>query len=292
MKTSASTAVVPRTAADLVPMREVGRSATAAVQQLLAKIGDGTVSERAVKRVRRVSTELATIVHDVVRIADCGEQLARSSAEVHRDIERIATEIDDFQTKRAENAAKRAAAKVLANKGAQVQDAQLDVQLLTAQLQRDDLRAQLQARKAVRKDAKAEAKRAAATPPPVVDRVQAAKTARAEAARQKNEGDAARIVRDVQIGAVAADEQHPYHAFAACVYLAGKLEDGLTSANAAERAREAVLALMLDADVSPEQIAAYHTAYLELKDRAAAAAKRREATELFEAAEAFAGGVQ
>lgn len=292
MKTSSSTAVVPRTAADLVPMREVGRSATAAVQQLLSNIGDGTLNERAVRRVSRVSAQLTTIVHDIVRIAECGEQLARASAEVDRDIEKIATEIDDFQTKRAENAATRAAAKVLAEKGAQVQDAQLDVQLLTAQLQRDDLRAQLHARKAGRKEAKEQTKHAAVTPPPVVDRVQAAKNARADAARQKNEGDAARIVRDVQIGAVAADEKHPYHAYAACVYLSGKLDDGLASANAAERAREAVLALMLDEDISPEQIAAYHTAYRELKDRAAAAAKRQGATELFAAAEAFAGDVQ
>lgn len=292
MKTSPSTAVVPRPATDLVPMREVGHSATAAVQQLLTKIGDGTLSERAVRRVGRAATELTTIVHDVVRIAAYGEQLARASAEVDRDIEKIATEIDDFQTKRAENAAKRAAAKVLADKGAKVQEAQLDVQLLTAQLQRDDLRAQLHARKAARKETKEQPKRAAVTPPPVVDRVQAAKNARAEAARQKNEGDAARIVRDVQIGAVVADEKHPYHAYAACVYLAGKLDDGLTSAEAAERAREAVLALMLDADISPDQIAAYHTAYRELKDRAAAAAKRQGATELFAAAEAFTGDVQ
>ncbi|MBV8517652.1 MAG: hypothetical protein JO197_09655 [Acidobacteria bacterium] len=185
-----------------------------------------------------------------------------------------------------------AEANARAEKAKEIAREQANVQLLTAKVQSAELKARLDALEAPRKEAARQAKAGPATRPLPVDRVQAALDAKADAARKKNESDAARIVRDVQIGAVAADEQHPYDGYAGCIYLAAKLDDGLTSAEAADRTREAVLAMMLGTDVSPEQVALYYTAYEALKERAAAAAKRSEATELFAAAEALTGGVQ
>ncbi len=121
---------------------------------------------------------------------------------------------------------------------------------------------------------------------------QATRTARADAARKKNDEAAARITQDVQLGSVPMGPNQPFHAFAACVYLAARLDDGLSGDEAATRTREAVLARMTTGAPSSEETQAYQSAYQELKRRATAAAHRQDASEIFAAAENLAGGVQ
>ncbi|HYH05590.1 MAG TPA: hypothetical protein VEK11_00890 [Thermoanaerobaculia bacterium] len=292
MSAKPPTTIIRRTTSDTTARDHFNRSAAAVGQRLIDDAANGTLTGRQARRIRRTTRELTGVISDLGSVAERGHDLVRSAAELTRDLEKIATEIDEFQTKRARNEAERAAAKVTAAKGATVLDAQLDVQLLTAQLQRAELREKLDARKAAATEAKKQVKTVRETAPPHIDAKQAAKDARAEAARRKNDDAAAQIVRDVQIGAVPSDAAHPYHAYAACVYLTAKLEDDRSSAEAAGLTRDAVLAMMLGTEVAAAQVEVYHAAYLELKDRAAAAAKRREATELFAAVDTFAGGVQ
>ena len=278
MSAKHSTAIVRRTQDDATALHAFDRSAAAAGQQLIDAAASGALTARQARRIRRTTGELTGVISDLGSLAERGHDLVRSTAELSRDLEKMETEIDDFQTKRVKNEAERATAKITADKGAKVLNAQFDVQLVTAQLQHAELQDRLDARKAARAEAKKKAKAAGETPPPPVDPKQAAKDARARAAHRKNADAASRIVRDVQIGAVHADAAHPYHAYAACVYLTAKLEDDRTSAEAADITRDAVLTMMLGTEVAPEQIAVYHATYVELKDRAAAAAKRREAT--------------
>jgi hypothetical protein len=166
------------------------------------------------------------------------------------------------------------------------------VRILTARNQADELQEQIDARRAARELETHRVEQERATAVQRVDRRREARDARSEAARRKNEGDAARIVRDVQVGAVPADPAHPYHAYAACIYLAARLEDGLTSEEAAGRTKDAVLGCMLGPTVAPDEIAAYHAAYLDLKQRAKTATTRRDTTELLVATANVFGGPQ
>lgn len=152
---------------------------------------------------------------------------------------------------------------------------------------------QIDARRATREREKQRVEEERVTAEKRVDRNRAARDARAQAARGKNEGEAARIVRDVQIGAVPADPAHPYHAYAACIYVAARLEEGLPSEQAAERTREAVLGLMLGPTIAPDEITAYHAAYLDLKERAKTATTHRDTTtDLLKAVKVFTGHAQ
>jgi hypothetical protein len=290
--TETTALAIRRDTAELVPMRPLDHTATDAIQTAITQIGHGKISLRQAERLRRTTSTLNGVVENIERVAAHGENIARSSARLARDIEQLATEIDDFQTKRAENDARRAeAAARKAHIGAAITE-ELRGRTLAATVQAEDLQDQLDARRAARAAEKQRIEHERATAEQRVDRTRAARDARAEAARQKNAGEAARIVRDVQIGAVPADPAHPYHGYAACLYLAAKLDDGLASEGAAERTRDAVLGMMLGPTVAPDEIAAYHAAYLDLKERAKTAAKHRDTTDLFAAAEAFAGGVQ
>ncbi len=278
--------------AALVPMREFESNATASIQSLITNVGTGRVSRRQAERLRRATDTLTGVVDNIVDIVTQGENIARSGAQLSRDIEQLATDIDDFQTKRAENETRRAEAAERTKRVATAVKEELRVRTLTASLHAEELQDQLDARRATRDREKTRADQERISAQQRVDRSRVTRDARADAARRKNEGEANRIVRDVQIGAVPADPAHPYHAYAACIYLAAKLDEHLPSTDAAERTREAVLALMLGAAVAPDEITAYHAAYIDLKERAKAAAKHRDTSDLFAAAEAFAGGVQ
>jgi len=291
MRKTTALALRPATAR-LLPMRPLEATATASIHALITQIGTGALSLRHAERLRRATTALTGIVEDIEQVASHGENIARSSAQLARDIEHLASEVDEFQTKRAENEARRAeAAERKKHVGAAVRE-ELCVRTLAATLEREELQDQLDARRTARAREKQRVDQERALSARRVDRGRATREARAEAARQKNAGDAARIVRDVQIGAVHADAAHPYHAYAGCVYLSAKLEEALSSTDAAERAREAVLTMMLGATLAADEIAAYHAAYLDLKARAAAVAKHRDTTEIFDAVEALTGEVQ
>jgi len=292
MTTTTALTLRPENAA-LVPMPEFASTATDAIQTLITQIGQGHMSLRDAERLRQKTSTLGGVVDNIERIARHGENIARSSARLVRDIEQLATEIDDFQTKRAENDARRCEADARRAHVAEAVREEQRVRTLTAQNLGDELQEQIDARRAARERERQRVEQERVTAEQRVDRSRAARDARAEAARQKNDGEAARIVRDVQIGAVPADSAHPYHAYAACIYLAARLEDDLPSEQAAERTREAVLGLMLGPTVAPDEIAAYHAAYLDLKARAKTAATHRDTTtELRAAAQAFAGDVQ
>jgi len=277
---------------ELVPMRDFEEGALASIQTLTAAIGRGQLSRRQAERLRRATDTLADVVGDIERIVTHGENIARQSAQLARDVELLAAEIDEFQTKRAENAVRRAEAAERAKLVGGVVKEQLRVQFLTATLQGDDLHAQLDARRAARAQEQERIAQERITIQQRTDRARATRDARAALVREKHEHEAARIVRDVQIGAVPADTAHPYHAYAACVYVAAKLDEHLSSADAATRTRDAVPERMLGGDLAPDEIAAYHAAYVDLKTRAAAAARQRDTADLFAAIEPFAGGVQ
>jgi hypothetical protein len=290
--TETTALAIRRETADLVPMVDFERTATDAIQNVITHIGHGTISLREAERLRRVTSTLHGVVENIERVATHGENIARSSARLVRDIEQFATEVDDFQTKRTENEVRRVEADERKEHVRAAVRAESRARTLAATLQAEDVQEQLDARRAAREREWQRAEQERVTAAQRVDRNRAARDARAEAAHRKNEGEASRIVRDVQIGAVPADPAHPYHAYAACLYLAAKLDDGLASEGAAERTRDAVLGMMLGPTVAPDEIAAYHAAYLDLKERAKAAAKHRDTTELLAAAEVFAGGVQ
>jgi chromosome segregation ATPase len=283
---------IRRETADVVLMPEFESTATDVIQDVITHIGHGTISLRDAERLRQKTSTLSGVVENIERIAKHGENIARSGARLVRDMEQFATEVDEFQTKRAENDARRAEADARRAYAPEAVREEQRVRTLTAQNLGDELQEQIDARRAAREREKQRVDQERATAEQRVDRRRASRDARVDAARRKNEGEAARIVRDVQIGAVPADPAHPYHAYAACIYLAARLEDDLSSEEAAARTRDAVLGLMLGPTVAPDEIAAYHAAYLDLKERAKAAAKHRDTTELLAAAEAFAGGVQ
>jgi hypothetical protein len=291
MTETTALAIRPETTA-LMPMPEFASTATDAIQNVITHIGQGQISLRDAERLRQKTNALGGVVENIERIAKHGENIARSSARLVRDIEQFATEVDDFQTKRTENEVRRVEATERKEHLRAAVREESRARTLAATLQAEDLQEQLDARRAAREREKQRVEQERATAEQRVDRRRASRDARVDAARRKNEGEAARIVRDVQIGAVPADPAHPYHAYAACIYLAARLEDDLSSEAAAERTRDAVLGLMFGPTVAPDEIAAYHAAYLDLKERAKAAAKHRDTTELFAAAEAFAGGVQ
>ena len=290
--TETTALAIRRETAALLPMPEFANTATEAIQTLITHVGQGTISLRDAERLRQKTSAIGVVVDNIERIAKHGENIARSSAHLVRDIEQFTTEVDDFQTKRAENEARRAeAAARKAHAPAAVREEQR-VRILTAQNLGDELQEQIDARRAAREREKQRVEQERLAAAQRVDRHRAARDARAQAARGKNEGEAARIVRDVQIGAVPADPAHPYHAYAACTYLAARLEDGLPSEQAAEHTRDAVLRLMLGPTVAPDEIAAYHAAYLDLKERAKTATTHRDTTaELLNAAKVFTGGV-
>jgi len=277
---------------ELVPLRDFEAGALASIQTLITTIGRGQLSRRQADRLRRDTDTLAHVVGNIERVVTHGEHITRASATLARDVEQLAAEIDEFQTKRAENAVRRAEAAERAKLVGGVVKEQLRVQSLTATLQADDLQAQLDARHAARALEQQRAAQERITLQQRTDRTRASRDARAALVREQHEHEAARIVHDVQIGAVPADAAHPYHAYAACVYLAARLDDGLATDAAIARTRDAVLRLMLGVDVAPETIARYHEAYVELKARAASAARRRDTTDLFTAAEALSGDVQ
>jgi len=291
--TETTALAIRRATADLVPMVDFERTATDAIQNVITHIGHGTISRREAERLRLASSTLGSVVQTIERVATHGENIARSSARLVRDIEQFATEVDDFQTKRTENEVHRVeAAERKKHVRAAVRE-ESRARTLAATLQAEDLQEQLDARRAARERERQRVDQERATAEQRVDRNRASRDARVDAARRKNEGEAARIARDVQIGAVPADPAHPYHAYAGCIYLAARLEDGLPSEEAAERTRDAVLGLMLGPTVAPDEIAAYHAAYLDLKARAKTAATHRDTTtELRAAAKVFTGDVQ
>jgi len=277
---------------ELVPMRDFEAGAIASIQTLITTIGSGQLSRRQTERLRRATDTLSDVVGDIERVVTHGENIARASATLARDVEELAAEIDEFQTKRAENAVRRVEAAERAKHVGEAARQELRVRTLTATVQAEDLQAQLDARRAARAQAEERAAQERITIQQRTDRTRATRDARAAVLREKHEHEATRIVQDVQIGAVPADAAHPYHAYAACVYLAARVDDGLTTDAAISRTRDAVLRLMLGVEVAPETIARYHEAYVELKARATSAARHRDTTDLFAAAEAFAGGVQ
>jgi len=226
-------------------MPEFASTATDTIQTLITQIGQGQISLRDAERLRQKTSTLGGVVENIERIAKHGENIARSSARLVRDIEQLATEIDDFRTKRAENDARRCEADARRAHVAEAVRAEQRVRALTAQNLGDELQEQIDARRAAREREKQRVEQERATAEQRVDRRRASRDARVDAARRKNEGEAARIVRDVQIGAVPADPAHPYHAYAASIYLAARLEDDLSSEEAAARTRDAVLGLML-----------------------------------------------
>jgi len=292
MTTTTALTLRPETAA-LAPMPEFASTATDAIQTLITQIGHGQISIRDAERLRQKTSTLGGVVENIERIAKHGENIARSSARLVRDIEQFATEVDDFQTKRAENDARRCEAAARREHAPAAVREEQRVRTLTAQNLGDELQAQIDARRAARAAETQRAEQERATAEQRVDRRRASRDARAVAARRKNEGEAARIVRDVQVGAVPADPAHPYHAYAACIYLAARLEDDLPSEAAAERTRDAVLGFMLGTTVAPEEIATYHAAYLDLKERAKTATTHRDTTtDLLAAAKVFTGDVQ
>jgi hypothetical protein len=291
MTTTTALTLRPETAA-LMPMPEFERTATDAVQTVITQIGHRQISLRQAEQLRRTTSTLHGVVENIERIAKHGESIARSSARLVRDIEQFASEVDDFQTKRAENDARRAEADARREHAPAAVREEQRVRTLTAQNVGDELQAQIDARRAARERERQRVEQERATAEQRVDRRRATRDARTEAARRKNADEATRIVHDVQIGAVPADPAHPYHAYAACIYLAARLEDDLPSAAAAERTHDAVLGLMLGTTVAPEEIATYHADYLDLKERAKTAATHGDTAGIIAAVEAIARGGQ
>jgi len=267
-------------------------NARASIQALIDSVGSGHVSRRKAARIAESIEPVRVFGAHVAQIVEQGCQIARESATCSRDVERLGAEIAQFRAIRDAHALesfgigeqKKHLPGIIAEESkVRTVAAQVAWEELTER--RDVILRQREADKERIADERA-ARRAQIT------HAQAIRTARTDAARKKNEDAAARVTRDVQLGSVPMGANQPFHAFAACVYLAAKLDDGLSGDEAATRTREAVLAQMTAEAPSPEEIEAYRSAYQELKQRATATAHRQDASEIFAAAENLTGGVQ
>jgi cell division septum initiation protein DivIVA len=138
----------------------------------------------------------------------------------------------------------------------------MDVRKLTAKLQKRQLQQQLDAL-----DAEAAQKEQPPPPPPAAQpgRFGVRAPDITDATLERLSADAARIVREVQAGAIPTGVRQPFHAFAGCLYLRAQL-DGKDTREAAWVARGELISHMLDdADFSPSQIRAFAKEYEALK---------------------------
>jgi hypothetical protein len=274
------------------PDTALATNARESIQALIDSVGSGHVSRRKAARIAESIEPVRVFGAHVAQIVEQGCQIARASATSARDVERLAAEIASFRAIRDGHTLESFGIGEQKKHLPGIIEEESKVRTVAAQVaweelaeRRDVLLRQREADKERIADERA-ARRAQ------LAHVQATRTARADAARKKNDEAAARITQDVQLGSVPLGANQPFHAFAACVYLAAKLDDGLSSDEAATRTREAVLARMTAGAPSHEEIEAYRSAYQELKQRATAAAHRQDASEIFAAAENLTGGVQ
>jgi len=257
--------LVPRTGtvARLAP-DPLADLATTSIQQVIGGIGAGRISLRQARKLVEAADTVHEFADTLVCIAADGADIARISATCARDVEKLATEIDDLKTKQAKNAAARAEDAALAGAIGPVVREELDVRKLTAKLQRRQLQQQLDAL-----DAEAARKPHPDPPPPAAQpgRFGARIPDITDATLERLTSDAAGIVREIQGGSIPTGIRQPYHAFAACLYLRARL-DGEDSRTAAASARGELVAHMLDgAEFSPSQIRAFVREYQDLKKR-------------------------
>lgn len=274
------------------PDTALADTAHTSIQTLIDHLGSGRISQRQAERIGRIAGTVRVFGEHVARIVEQGCAIARASATSARDVERLATEIAAFRATRDEHALRAVEVAEREKHLPGVIEQESRLRKLTAEVAAEELDARLAA---IRRQREADTQRIEDERTAGVRRgeqLQAHRVARADAARRKMEEWAARITRDVQIGSVPTGAKQPYHAFAACVFLTAKLDDGCSSDEAAARTLEAVLAQMAAGEPSPDEIDAFRIAYQDLKPRAQVAARRHDASETLKVAETFTGGVQ
>jgi hypothetical protein len=274
------------------PDSALADTAHASIQALIDNVGSGRISQRQAERISRIVATVRVFGEHVARIVEQGCAIGRASATTARDVERLATDIAAFRTTRDEHALRTIEIAERKKHLPGVIEQETRVRKLTAEVAAEELDARLAV---VRRQREADSQRIEDDRTAGLRRgeqLQAHRLARVETARKKTEECAARITRDVQIGSVPTGAKQPFHAFAACVYLAAKLDDGCSSDEAAARTREAVIAQMAAGEPLPEEIDAYRAAFQDLKQRAQVAARRHDASEILKVAETFTGGVQ
>ncbi len=234
------------------------------VQEVIYRISDGSLSLRGAKRIvdaAGIACDFADILQRLVRD---GTTIAGMSATCAYDVEKLRTLMGALKTEQEESALARAAAVARTNAIAVVVAEEMDVRKLTARLQKRQLELQLQAL-----DAATAPKEQPPPPPPAAQagRMSSRIPDITDATMERLTFDAARIVSEVQAGAVPTGIRHQFHAFAACLYLRARI-DGDNSRVAAESTRtELVSQMLVDEEFTPNQIRAFVREYKDLKQR-------------------------
>lgn len=269
-----TTAVVR--AADLLALEPfddgITTHAVTAVRSIVERVASGDVSPRQARRLDQAFHVAGEIVGDIRRIVEDGQQMVIGAVTVTREVAKTAAEIDAYTTVAAENEAKRAEAKARKDAAPEAVKQEIRVRKLTAEVQAEELERRLAA-------LKAETTRAAApaTPPVAQQRRTTAHTPDgSDVILERLQEEAARIVREVQAGSVPTGARHPYHAFAACLYMHAKLDGQPTRDAAAHAQRELVSQMLTERDFTLAEISTLGREYQALKKRFEGAADARK----------------
>jgi|GEM_PF-1369592 len=253
----------PRTL-DLLAPDPIADLAITNVQEFITRIANGSLSLRGAQRIVDAAGTACDFADALQRIVRDGAAIARMSATCAYDVAKLRTLMEALKAERAASDLARAEAEARKNAIALVVAEEMDVRTLTARLQKKQLELQLQAL-----EAEAAEKEQPPPPPP------AAQAGRfgtripdiTDATMERLTFDAARIVSEVQAGAVPTGIRQPYHAFAACLYLRARI-DGADSRAAAEITRtELVSQMLVPEEFTPNQIRAFVREYKDLKKR-------------------------
>lgn len=270
------TTTVVRRAADLVPLEPfddgITTHAVTAVRSIVQRVASGDVSPRQARRRHDALHFAREIASDIGRIVEDAQKMVIGSATVTREVAKCAAEIDAYRTEAAENEAKRAEAKARNEAAPDAVKQEIRVRKLTAEVQAEELEVRLAALKAEKSRAAAPA-----APPVAQQRRTTARTPDgSDVILERLQEEAARIVREVQAGSVPTGARHPYHAFAACIYMHAKLDGQPTRDAAAHAQRELVSQMLTERDFTLAEISALGREYQALKKRFEGAADTRK----------------
>jgi hypothetical protein len=230
--------------------------------EIIARLPSGHVSPRQAKRLSTTLRHVEDVSASLTRIARDCNQMTADAAACARTVAQCEADIAALAAAQEQSATARAEAAERARHLRKVVEQEMRVRGLTAEVRAEELADRLAALKAARpaRTETSTARRETAPPPSpwsVGDT--------ALLARLSSEADA--ILREVQGGLVPTDARHPYHAFAACVYLRAKLDGHDATAAAAQAGGELVAHMRDDREFTPGERKAFRREYDDLKKR-------------------------
>jgi hypothetical protein len=273
------TTAVVRRAAEVLPLEpfddRITTHAVTAVRSIVERVASGDISPRQARRLDQAFHVAGEIAGDIRRIVENGQQMVIGAAAVTREVAKCAAEIDAYATEAAENDAKRAEAAARKDAAPDAVKQEIRVRKLTAEVQAEELEVRLAALKAEK--TRAAAPTAPAAPPVAQQRRAITHTPDGnEVILERLHEEASRIVREVQAGSVPTGARHPYHAFAACIYMHAKLDGQPTREAAAHTQRELVSQMLTERDFTLAEISTLGREYQALKKRFEGAADARK----------------